>query len=295
MAFIKFLILALSSLAAATSKRSQDASKLRSALKSILPSSSQLTPQVLSTFLQPLEANIARSSPITRDGTQLKLLGQPWHANGANVYWLGIDENVIPPAGEPFYAPLNASYPTKGRITEAMATLVTLGAHLIRSQTLGISVGNPLSLEPDLGVWNEQAFDTIDWAVWQARQHGLRILPPLTDNYVRFITPSSYVLTDNIRIISMVENSPSFVGPATTSQAPKVRSHKRSKLSTPTQKSSPYSKPISQNFSPTKIPTPACPTPPTQQLSAMKQGMNSVVLYSVIRTCQLLGLGRSVN
>lgn len=251
MAFIKFLIVALSSLAAATSKRSQDISKLRSALNSILPNSSQLTSQVLSTFLQPLEASIARSSPIIRDGTQLKLLGQPWHANGANVYWLGIDENVIPPAGEPFYAPLNASYPTKGRITEAMVTLVTMGAHLIRSQTLGISVGNPLSLEPELGVWNEQAFDTMDWAVWQARQHGLRILPPLTDNYVRFASSSPYLVTNNIRITTTVENSPSFVGPATISQAPKTLSHKQSKPFTPTQKSSPYSKHISQNFSPT--------------------------------------------
>jgi hypothetical protein len=247
MTFIEIIIFALSSLAAATSKRNQDGSRLQSALKSILPNASLLTPQVLSTFLQPLEANIARSSPVTRDGTQLKLLGQPWHANGANVYWLGIDENVIPPAGEPFYAPLNASYPTKGRITEAMATLVTMGAHLIRSQTMGISVGNPLSLEPELGVWNEQAFDTMDWAVWQARQHGLRILPPLTDNYVRYFAPPAHFLADSIRIITMVENLPSSAGLVTTSQALKILSHRQSKLSTLTQKSSQSSKRTSQN------------------------------------------------
>ena len=110
--------------------------------------------------------------------------GQPWTASGANVYWLGLDENVIPPAGEPFYAPFNASYPTLGRITEVMNTLQTMGAHTIRSQTLGVSVGNPLSLMPSLGVYNEQAFNTIDWAVYRARQHGLRIMAPLTDNYV---------------------------------------------------------------------------------------------------------------
>jgi mannan endo-1,4-beta-mannosidase len=62
---------------------------------------------------------------------------------------------------------------------------------LIRSQTLGVSVGKPLSLEPELGVWNEQAFDTMDWAIWQARQHGLRILPPLTDNYVCPVSEST--------------------------------------------------------------------------------------------------------
>jgi mannan endo-1,4-beta-mannosidase len=47
-----------------------------------------------------------------------------------------------------------------------MATLVTMGAKLIRSQTLGVSVGNPLSVMPTLGVYNEQAFESIDWAVW---------------------------------------------------------------------------------------------------------------------------------
>lgn len=121
-----------------------------------------------------------------REGTTLKLLGEKWTASGANVYWLGLDENVIPPPGEPFYEPFNASYPTLGRITEVMSTLVTMGAKLIRSQTLGVSVGNPLSLMPTLGEVNEQAFDTMDWAVFQARQHGLRIVAPLTDDYVSF-------------------------------------------------------------------------------------------------------------
>jgi mannan endo-1,4-beta-mannosidase len=65
-----------------------------------------------------------------------------------------------------------------------MNTLVTMGAQTIRSQTLGVSVGNPLSLMPKLDVFNDQAFDTIDWSVFQARQHGIRIMAPLVDNYV---------------------------------------------------------------------------------------------------------------
>jgi mannan endo-1,4-beta-mannosidase len=144
-----------------------------------------LTPQILKTILEPNEVNIARNSYVYRDGTALRLLSDRWTASGANVYWLGLDENVIPPAGEPFYPPFNASYPTLGRVTEVMSTLVTMGAKLIRSQTLGVSVGNPLSMMPTQGVVNEQAFATMDWAVFQARQHGLRIMAPLTDNYVR--------------------------------------------------------------------------------------------------------------
>lgn len=121
---------------------------------------------------------------VHRRGAELWLNGEPWTASGANVYWLGLDENVRPPPGEPFYAPLNASYPTFRRITEVMNTLRTMGAHLIRSQTLGVSVGNPLSIMPALGQYNDRAFATIDWSVYQARQHGLRIMAPLVDNYV---------------------------------------------------------------------------------------------------------------
>ena len=129
-------------------------------------------------------SSVDRHAYVVRKGTELQVNGKLWTASGANVYWLGLDENVIPPKGQPFYAPFNASYPTHGRITEVMNTLDTMGARLIRAQTLGVSVGNPLSLMPALGQINEQAFDTIDWSVYQAGQHGFRIMAPLIDNYV---------------------------------------------------------------------------------------------------------------
>ncbi|KAG4420858.1 hypothetical protein IFR04_006040 [Cadophora malorum] len=131
----------------------------------------------------PVSTLLARNSHVYRNGTSLYLNGERWTVSGANVYWLGLDENVEPPAGEPYYAPFKASYPTKGRTTEIMRTLVTIGAKLIRSQSLGVSVGNPLSLMPAKGVINTDAFEAIDWAVFQARQHGLRIIAPLVDNF----------------------------------------------------------------------------------------------------------------
>jgi mannan endo-1,4-beta-mannosidase len=123
------------------------------------------------------------SSHVIRKDSQLLLDNKPWTASGANVYWLGLDENVIPPSGEPFYAPFNASYPTLGRITEVMNTLDTMGATALRGHTLGVSVGNPLSVMPELGKFNEEAFETIDWAVYEAGRHGIKIFAPLIDNY----------------------------------------------------------------------------------------------------------------
>lgn len=124
-----------------------------------------------------------RDLSVTREGSALLLDGKPWSAVGGNIYWLGLDENVTPPAGEPYYAPLKASYPTKGRITEAMAVTKAMGGTAIRAHTLGVSTGNPLSLMPALGTVNPAAFDTIDWAVYQAREYGLRLMVPLTDNF----------------------------------------------------------------------------------------------------------------
>ncbi|KAI2629701.1 glycoside hydrolase family 5 protein [Hypoxylon sp. NC1633] len=122
-------------------------------------------------------------SPVIRNGTTLFVDGKPWKAVGPNVYWLGLDENVTPPAGEPFYAPTKASYPTKERITEVMATVQALGGTMIRGHTLGISTGNPLSVMPEPGVVNEEAFNPIDWAIYQAGMYGIRLLIPLVDNY----------------------------------------------------------------------------------------------------------------
>lgn len=104
-----------------------------------------------------------RNHHVRRDGTELRLQNKRWTASGANIYWLGLDQNVIPPPDRPFYSPSNTSYPTLDRITEVMSTVKSMGGTVVRSQTLGVSVGNPLSLMPSLGVFNEEAFKTIDW------------------------------------------------------------------------------------------------------------------------------------
>ena len=57
------------------------------------------------------------------------------------------------------------------------------GANTIRSSSLGISLGNALSIEPTLGNFNDEAFDIIDYTLFAAREYGLRVIIPLMDEY----------------------------------------------------------------------------------------------------------------
>jgi hypothetical protein len=53
-----------------------------------------------------------------------------------------------------------------------------MGGIAVRGHTLGISVGNPLSVEPSLDVFNEGAYESIDFAIAAARVYGLKVLTP---------------------------------------------------------------------------------------------------------------------
>lgn len=78
---------------------------------------------------------------------------------------------------DPFCAHFNASYPTKGRTAQMMAAVKALGGTTIRAHTLGVSIGNPLSVWPTQGLVNAQAFDSIDWAVAQATRSCSKFTP----------------------------------------------------------------------------------------------------------------------
>ncbi|KAI1813124.1 glycoside hydrolase superfamily [Poronia punctata] len=119
--------------------------------------------------------------PITRNGTTLLLSGKPWKAVGPNIYWLGLDENI--PTPDSPNPPYNPSYPAKERVREAMAVINALGGTMVRAHTLGVSTGNPSSIWPDRQETNEEAFESVDWAVYQAGLFGVRVLVPLVDNY----------------------------------------------------------------------------------------------------------------
>ena len=117
------------------------------------------------------------ASDVQRNGSVLLLDDKPFRFSGANIYWLGLDENVPPGT---------IAYPTKFRAYDALVTAAGMGARVVRSHTLGISCGNPLSFERSLNVFNESALDAADYAVFTAEVLGLKLIIPLTDNYHYF-------------------------------------------------------------------------------------------------------------
>ena len=107
---------------------------------------------------------------ITRSGASLRLGGKPWRFSGVNMYWLGLDDNI------------GDNYPSHEAVDNGFAAAAALGARVVRSTTLGVSVGSARSLEPTLGTFNDKAFDSIDYAVASARRHAIRLMIPLTDD-----------------------------------------------------------------------------------------------------------------
>ncbi|PLW58059.1 hypothetical protein PCANC_00643 [Puccinia coronata f. sp. avenae] len=118
---------------------------------------------------------------IRREGTLLKASSSTYRPVGPNIYWLGLDENE----GR------RISYPSRKRVREAFAIAAAMGANTVRSISLGVSVGHPLSVWPVKGETNEDAFQAIDYAIGTARQYGIRLIIPLTDNY-RFYHGGKY-------------------------------------------------------------------------------------------------------
>lgn len=113
---------------------------------------------------------------VTRSGSHLMLGGVPFRFAGANEYYLGLDDNVRDSFGNP-------TYPTRSRIDDALQSAVATGASVVRSHTLGVSVGCSVCLEPVLGIFNDNALASADYTIYRAGQLGLKLMIPLTDQW----------------------------------------------------------------------------------------------------------------
>jgi hypothetical protein len=115
----------------------------------------------------------AKGDPfVARSGTKLLLEGKPFRFGGANIEWLGV-------AGYGAADPAGPHRPTHFEINDALATAQQLGATVVRSQTMGDSVGCAICIEPQRGVFNPAGFEATDYALASAAAHGIRIIPTI--------------------------------------------------------------------------------------------------------------------
>jgi len=113
-----------------------------------------------------------RSEFVTRSGTSLQLAGKPFRYSGPNIEWLGLE-------GYGPHDPMGPRYPTQFETDDALDTAKEMGARVVRSQTMGDSVGCPLCIEPKLGVFNAEAFQSVDYAIQAAHARGIRLIVTL--------------------------------------------------------------------------------------------------------------------
>lgn len=106
---------------------------------------------------------------VKRDGTRLTLGGETFRFGGPNIEWLGV-------AGYGPFDPMGPHYPSHAEVNDALDTAKMMGARVVRSQTLGDSIGCPECIEPKLGEFNPAAFKQIDYVLKAAHDRGLRLI-----------------------------------------------------------------------------------------------------------------------
>src|SRR5436305_973686 len=77
----------------------------------------------------------------------------------------------------------NENYPSHSRVDNVFSAASAMHVTVVRSHTLGISVGRSNSIEPQLNQFNDQAFEPIDYAIKTAAAHNIHLIIPLVDNY----------------------------------------------------------------------------------------------------------------
>jgi mannan endo-1,4-beta-mannosidase len=109
---------------------------------------------------------------VQRSGTHLTLDGAPFRFGGSNIEWLGLE-------GYGPHDPFGPRYPSHVEIDDAMDTATEMGARVVRSQTMGDTVGCPLCIEPESGKFNDAAFQASDYAIASAAKHHIRLIATL--------------------------------------------------------------------------------------------------------------------
>ena len=118
---------------------------------------------------------------VTRSNSQLLLDNHAFRFAGANLHWLALEDS--------------GNYPSQFEVEDGLATAKAMGLTVVRSHSLGISVGCSNCIEPKLGEFNQTAFSHVDYAINLARVYGLHLIIPLTDNY-HYTSGGKHTFTD---------------------------------------------------------------------------------------------------
>jgi hypothetical protein len=106
---------------------------------------------------------------VKRDGTRLMLDGKTFRYSGPNIEWLGLE-------GYGPHDPSGPRYPSHFEIDDAFETAADMGAKVVRSQTMGDTVGCSRCIEPELGKFNESGFQASDYALAVAAKFHMRVI-----------------------------------------------------------------------------------------------------------------------
>ncbi len=116
-----------------------------------------------------MTTGVQAQSFIQREGTHLSLDGKPFRFSGPNIEWLGLE-------GYGPHDPSGPRFPSHFEIDDAFATAAEMGAKVVRSQTMGDTVGCPLCIEPERGKFNDAAFQASDYALAAAAKLHIRLI-----------------------------------------------------------------------------------------------------------------------
>lgn len=136
---------------------------------------------------------ISGSSFVTRNGNTLMVNGHQFRFAGANIHWLGL---VC--ANGPAAVGLGTNictYPSQSRVNDVLAAAHVMNATVVRSLTLGVSVGCSKCIEPTLNDFNDQAFNNIDYAIKTAASYNIRLIIPLSAN-AHYSSGGKHTFTD---------------------------------------------------------------------------------------------------
>jgi len=123
-------------------------------------------------LLAGLTMGLQAQSFVQRDGTKLTLDGKGFRYSGPNIEWLGLE-------GYGPHDPSGPRYPSHFEIDDAFATAAEMGAKVVRSQTMGDTVGCSRCIEPEQGKFNEEGFQASDYALAVAAKFHMRVIVTL--------------------------------------------------------------------------------------------------------------------